>query len=129
MRGKAFSECGAATIDRITPAYAGKSTREENRSISAPGSPLRMRGKGSGAVAVSSVVGITPAYAGKRLYRKYRVERVQDHPCVCGEKSLIYDVEAAPTGSPLRMRGKDADCNTARGRRRITPAYAGKRAS
>ena len=49
-----------------------------------------------------------------------------DHPRVCGENIITAIAEAAPTGSPPRMRGKRASRYCAADSTRITPAYAGK---
>ena len=70
--------------------------------------------------------GITPAYAGKSSSRSHRCARQQDHPRVCGEKSMILAKYKALQGSPPRMRGKVAESVLAFRWYRITPAYAGK---
>ena len=86
MRGKVFLELVQVTFDRITPAYAGKSSLYHHRfafpkdhprlcgekfpvSKTSPvqlGSPPPMRGKGVPAAPKVQHIGITPAYAGKR---------------------------------------------------------------
>ena len=62
-KGKITEEMGG---DRITPAYAGKSTSESPSTLTTGGSPPRMRGKGACAMLKGIDVRITPAYAGKR---------------------------------------------------------------
>ena len=52
------------------------------------GSPLRMRGKVIYYVQHNIEQRITPAYAGKSKSCVTAVIKEQDHPCVCGEKSL-----------------------------------------
>ena len=106
MRGKARSPAIPAAAGGITPAYAGKSSKqyqvngifqdhprvcgEKLYSVLTPypgkGSPPRMRGK----VPFGSVTclnhGITPAYAGKRHVCSAPCKDTGDHPRVCGEK-------------------------------------------
>ena len=126
MRGKAAKSEDAAAIDRITPACAGKSSRNETcwhrpwdhpcvcgEKIEMPyelllkeGSPPRMRGKAFGLVLYKVEIGITPACAGKSVL-----------------ESLLYK---SNWGSPLRMRGKVVHRPWRRLRLGITPAYAGK---
>ena len=94
-------------LERITPAYAGKSVRISGRTPRARGSPPRMRGK-------VFLVNLAAQPRG-------------DHPRVCGEKAPSRAHSPFQKGSPPRMRGKarpNSAHNTASG---ITPAYAGKR--
>ena len=92
----------------ITPAYAGKSAvadRSEviigdhprvcgekflhiGRVVLKVGSPPRMRGKEEERMAEYQIVGITPAYAGKSGWHRCHMGRTEDHPRVCGEKSI-----------------------------------------
>ena len=85
MRGKAAVDCIRSCIWRITPAYAGKRVRKDDRKImerdhprvcgeketgliqsqTPEGSPPRMRGKGIRLVVLFATLRITPAYAGK----------------------------------------------------------------
>ena len=127
MRGKEAHDPETGEPNRITPAYAGKSScplnfisrnRDHPRicgekflpvelHIPKQGSPPHMRGKAAG--------GKMP-----RL-------RNGDHPRICGEKLFVLNALAHLVGSPPHMRGKVScqglkDCST-----RITPAYAGKR--
>ena len=48
-----------------------------------------MRGKGVKQYTADRVVGITPAYAGKSSPAAVKVIFGQDHPRLCGEKSLL----------------------------------------
>ena len=86
-----------------------------------------MRGKGYVKATRASRRGITPAYAGKSEKESLTVERLRDHPRVCGEK--LYDIpfSANQAGSPPRMRGKVSSSCTLVSCKGITPAYAGKR--
>ena len=85
MRGKAPLRTAHSISRRITPAYAGKSSRplrppecrkdhprvcgeKQKKSptgLVTRGSPPHVRGKGADEQGVGGVAGITPAYAGK----------------------------------------------------------------
>ena len=69
---------------------------------------------------------ITPAYAGKRAALANCRPCSQDHPRLCGEKSLGLTVYLHVSGSPPPMRGKDSPIFPGRALTGITPAYAGK---
>ena len=49
---------------------------------------------------------ITPAYAGKRDQIDSMREKYEDHPRLCGEKSIFPSYYELKTGSPPPMRGK-----------------------
>ena len=107
MRGKVNKITGKWDLQRITPAYAGKSVvhgpvepvigdhprvcgekckllyfQQLNK-----GSPPRMRGKVTVVVRLTVADRITPAYAGKSFLKSRTGEGVRDHPRVCGEKT------------------------------------------
>ena len=107
--GEKQASTGARHTDRrITPAYAGKRVKislkfrasedhprvcgeKFQRSIRLPvrsGSPPRMRGKGVRHLCEMLFTGITPAYAGKSFLIYFFARYIQDHPRMCGEKSL-----------------------------------------
>ena len=131
---------------RITPAYAGKSVREDPRCHSSrdhprlcgekqitpfstplyQGSPPPMRGKGYEGGKKVAAGGITPAYAGKSFSCSRSSNSGQDHPRLCGEKSTIHHVLNKEIGSPPPMRGKGHTAMCTLVLHRITPAYAGK---
>ena len=52
--------------------------------------------------------------------------RFVDHPRVCGEKNVYYDLGQPKPGSPPRVRGKGAVRGWLRATEGITPACAGK---
>ena len=126
MRGKAPLRTAHSISRRITPAYAGKSSRplrppecrkdhprvcgeKQKKSptgLVTRGSPPHVRGKGADEQGVGGVAGITPAYAGKRYGTKTRKATHTDHPRVCGEKCHSRFFMASVLGSPPRMRGK-----------------------
>ena len=146
MRGKEHYAGLDYNPIRITPAYAGKSRvrgyaalrlrnhprvcgeKKESAAVRRleQGSPSHMRGKGTLSAALALAVGITPAYAGKRSSLCWTLHPIQDHPRICGEKSIWAADAITSTGSPPRMRGKVHICSGLPSRRRITPAYAGK---
>ena len=146
MRGKVCCIVCAGMGQRITPAYAGKSIRRNKKCRTLQdhprvcgektgqsweqayigGSPPRMRGKVTKTVTETGERRITPAYAGKSgIIFVYDVLR-QDHPRVCGEKSMMVPHTLTRLGSPPRMRGKAAGKRFFALHPRITPAYAGK---
>ncbi len=106
MRGKAECPDRLPDPERITPAYAGKSTIHKRPEIITkdhprlcgekcsgsltlsftPGSPPPMRGKDLEKRVAFANYGITPAYAGKRVSIYAAELSSQDHPRLCGEK-------------------------------------------
>ena len=126
MRGKVTFASALHKGHRITPAYAGKSSRplrppecrkdhprvcgekELRQAIAVQhiGSPPRMRGKESIAVGIGDGIGITPAYAGKSTSALLFLSCSWDHPRVCGEKVVWSAPLYEQMGSPPRMRGK-----------------------
>ena len=86
-----------------------------------------MRGKGPPHRSEFLHTRITPAYAGKRLMPRNCPDCHQDHPRLCGEKLCWSFVRLGQAGSPPPMRGKVQDEKVENQRKRITPAYAGKR--
>ena len=148
MRGKGHICRRVELGTGITPAYAGKSgknqfdvvpdqdhprlcgekkgSRAGNRSHK--GSPPPMRGKDPHYAKNTSWNRITPAYAGKSAAVPNFSGRQKDHPRLCGEKSSPFRAFASVEGSPPPMRGKGFFRENFPARSRITPAYAGKRA-
>ena len=110
VRGKVFTFAHVNVYERITPACAGKSELSSALPVSwrdhprvcgeklsavgagkrGAGSPPRVRGKGAGSCGQRMRQGITPACAGKSLWWPPAGGRAQDHPRVCGEKSLAF---------------------------------------
>ena len=85
-----------------------------------------MRGKACDKRKFRRVIRITPAYAGKSGIITVEVSYMQDHPRLCGEKTVKGFRDPAEKGSPPPMRGKDATNEFRVPVLRITPAYAGK---
>ena len=146
MRGKGEVEAGKESVDRITPAYAGKRGRcprpagrrwdhprvcgEKIRARLHPrflvGSPPRMRGKERKRCCTATGTGITPAYAGKSRLHTSVLPWRRDHPRICGEKERWQGIWNSGVGSPPRMRGKVGDHAVIGVHHRSTPAHAGK---
>ena len=147
--GKSIFQPSVYEVDGDHPRICGEKVRSCFRLHRVSGSPPHMRGK----VILFSVLrvdaGITPAYAGKRNEISFRwngrkdhpricgkssqLRRwpgvMRDHPRICGEKSALTNCLLFPLGSPPHMRGKAFLPTPAMVLSRITPAYAGKRAS
>ena len=127
MRGKGRVFCHAVSVDRITPAYAGKShtvfpfahVKEDHPrlcgekalaillAIGKLGSPPPMRGKAARFLQFLPPAGITPAYAGKSGVLSGVLYAFEDHPRLCGEKKCPLVRAYSILGSPPPMRGKD----------------------
>ena len=105
---------------------------EKSSGISPPmfsrGSPPRVRGKGSGNGTAAGRLRITPACAGKRSTLGHVKPADEDHPRVCGEKTVLLSITYPRLGSPPRVRGKVTQRAGYIPHAGITPACAGKRA-
>ena len=86
-----------------------------------------MRGKVDAGTYITPEDRITPAYAGKSFSVDAKVPKIEDHPRLCGEKSMSKHRKRQSTGSPPPMRGKGDTAFAVQPQVRITPAYAGKR--
>ena len=126
MRGKGDADGVTVFACRITPAYAGKRKTarpfpgaawdhprlcgekiyEQTQKIAAAGSPPPMRGKVASEKTLLIGTGITPAYAGKSLFCTCIQMCSEDHPRLCGEKSMVEAILCFLSGSPPPMRGK-----------------------
>ena len=89
-------------------------------------SPPRMRGKLPPFVLLFLGGRITPAHAGKTSKSALTGCSPPDHPRACGENSDASRTPTTTNGSPPRMRGKLLEDRRHKGKRRITPAHAGK---
>ena len=127
MRGKAKNTETTTKFKGITPAYAGKSADYFGVTTDYLGSPPPMRGKDWRFHSGHASQRITPAYAGKRPVVAAVLNRVRDHPRLCGEKYGRVLADVIDIGSPPPMRGKDKEFLQQYTNIRITPAYAGKR--
>ena len=147
MRGKAEQQQSPVHLQRITPAYAGKSSLRGSRACSGRDhprvcgekwGPLHRRrlhpritpayaGKRLHGSCHAELTGITPAYAGKSDGGRCSGKIGRDHPRVCGEKWIFVVCLVAFKGSPPRMRGKGLVHPIWMFHPGITPAYAGKK--
>ena len=127
VRGKVPQNPAQHPLYRITPACAGKSHRsllrdkrredhprvcgEKRRSsahiFSRLGSPPRVRGKDRAVYLPHRADRITPACAGKSHLAWAASPLHEDHPRVCGEKSMAFWRRSQRIGSPPRVRGKE----------------------
>ena len=126
MRGKVADAVDGRIIDRITPAYAGKS-------LCIPvdffieGDHPRVCGEKAGPRFLRCcLLGSPPRMRGKVRLTVQGLLPPQDHPRVCGEKNSMSEYFFAVLGSPPRMRGKEAQHFAGAAAPGITPAYAGK---
>ena len=126
LRGKGSETQRRAIRAGITPACAGKSCSRRPRWTHTGdhprvcgekalkswlmsgdvGSPLRVRGKALHFNPHRTGFGITPACAGKRDVDTSHADLQQDHPRMCGEKSVSAEDAHDVAGSPPRVRGK-----------------------
>ena len=148
VRGKVSPVDSVRTCAGITPACAGKRRRQRVRRTRAEdhprvcgekcgkavryrprqGSPPRVRGKVSLSDTRGAFFRITPACAGKRITLGGKAYQMEDHPRVCGEKSMSHPNMTHLQGSPPRVRGKACSAPLRVWAAGITPACAGKRA-
>ena len=137
-----------AKVFRITPACAGRSTKNPSVRIAGQdhprvcgekveplssrprsvGSPPRVRGEGSWHLRSAGPLGITPACAGRRSPLRSPTPPPQDHPRVCGEKDVGWRSKDGAWGSPPRVRGEVALVSWTVLAGGITPACAGRSA-
>ena len=127
MRGKVGDAFLVANRVRDHPRLCGEKHMVPKRSTPIWGSPPPMRGKAQSRPVICTLFRITPAYAGKSRKPVHRRKPVQDHPRLCGGKSLegadeqegkkdhprlcgekhsIYSLFKPYLGSPPPMRGK-----------------------
>ena len=86
-----------------------------------------MRGEVDHNVVELRETGITPACAGRSDVVLGGFVAGEDHPRVCGEKPATLKPSSVTWGSPPRVRGEEPDVVRKSGKRRITPACAGRR--
>ena len=107
MRGKAVDCPFSLPLVGITPAYAGKSTKQAKQQDKARDHPRVCGEKSPQRTLNHRQGGITPAYAGKSRCNLPSTAPWKDYPRVCGEKFLAVYGATALSGSPPRMRGKE----------------------
>ena len=113
-------------FNRITPAWAGKSSGADPTDWTTTDHPRMGGEKASAELYCIAALGSPPRGQGKDGLDLIAYEFAQDHPRVGGEKPPALGISATDTGSPPRGRGK-ADPKRHRTRQAgITPAWAGK---
>ena len=147
MRGKVGRTLYLVAGERITPAYAGKSTDKAIKYLAKKdhprvcgekdydhsghqyreGSPPHVRGKVAHSPFLAFASGITPACAGKSVPTTAATPCTWDHPRMCGEKTGLIRIGWWTQGSPPHVRGKGTFQILHYLFVRITPACAGKR--
>ena len=146
-RGKGWNPCWMGLLNRITPAWAGKSCIALRRfarcgdhprvggekspasvpRVYGPGSPPHWQGKGRRVVDHHPLPRITPAWAGKRQTAAMPRTMTRVHPRMGREKTMYFEDKYFCRGSPPRRRGKVVLTEHHHAAKRITPAWAGKR--
>ena len=86
--GKRFRPEKALNCVEDHPRLCGEKIRLESALCCSIGSPPPMRGKVPVVASVVLVVGITPAYAGKSDAGASLRRWLEDHPRLCGEKTV-----------------------------------------
>ena len=124
--GKTF--CGVATfvVFRDHPRRCGENNTPPQCPRWERGSPPQVRGKPVARDMAVMRLGITPAGAGKTGRRSVGKDMPRDHPRRCGENQYLLGKKTSQQGSPPQVRGKLSRAATLGGKRRITPAGAGK---
>ena len=146
MRGKHGLRTLLKTLVRNIPAYAGKTSKNnedgkgltehprvcgENNSrhftqhIQVGTSP-RMRGKPKEVIPVVRPPRNIPAYAGKTAACRLVPIAPAEHPRVCGENFRPVEGEKSAKGTSPRMRGKHPNMTSPLEAFGNIPAYAGK---
>ena len=126
MRGKEAPTEAAATVDRITPAYAGKRGLSAEIFIGDKDHPRLCGEKLIARSMYSPIMGSPPPMRGKACGVLSKRDMIRDHPRLCGEKQRLAIVTGSRAGSPPPMRGKVFDQIDQKQLSGITPAYAGK---
>ena len=126
MRGKATGGNNHSWFVRITPAYAGKSRKNQFDVVPDQDHPRLCGEKFKIAFVRFARSGSPPPMRGKAVLVAVRTPIVRDHPRLCGEKGKFTGKVFVHGGSPPPMRGKVTGYSATDSRLRITPAYAGK---
>ncbi len=125
--GKRSAPRGARRFPRDHPRIRGEKPWSPSFSYPIRGSPPHTRGKEHQPLSQPVSGRITPAYAGKSAAAAKTSPGLQDHPRIRGEKFRFTAATKSLLGSPPHTREKASLTELYREKRRITPAYAGKR--
>ena len=126
MRGKVRLTVENMIAQRITPAYAGKSTLSTSLYICRRDHPRLCGEKVCLCHMKKESKGSPPPMRGKVAGGSVFASGTRDHTRHCGEKLKDRLVTAASKGSPPPMRGKVDPFRHRCRQTGITPAYAGK---
>ena len=126
MRGKVRLTVENMIAQRITPAYAGKSTLSTSLYICRRDHPRLCGEKVCLCHMKKESKGSPPPMRGKVAGGSVFASGTRDHPRLCGEKLAVSCLPFRGAGSPPPMRGKVHKLNKQNLCYRITPAYAGK---
>ena len=108
------------------PRMCGKDHAFKNFSLEIMGSPPHVRERPYERAPQSRVRRITPACAGKTCRAACLRLRDWDHPRMCGKDTRSPLRQLCDPGSPPHVRERQSAVYDSVGRRRITPACAGK---
>ena len=114
------------TVQNRLPRACGEKPVLSTMLRAASGSPPRVRGEAQKTLNRVFDARITPACAGRRGFVSFLGAVVSDHPRVCGEKLDRLALRPRLRGSPPRVRGEVKESPLEHGKRRITPACAGR---
>ena len=104
--GKTSTPCGCRCCRPAHPRVCGEDAQRQPGHAGDLGSPPRMRGRPRQPHHHRSSPGLTPAYAGKTRSGSRDSGTRRAHPRVCGEDRPILHWTATDVGSPPRMRGR-----------------------
>ena len=127
MRGKEAIDKINAGVNRITPAYAGKSRKCPEPAMWNWDHPRLCGEKGFDIETTNTQKGSPPPMRGKVIIRAGFGVNGRITPAYAGKSSVAILSISPFSGSPPPMRGKVSVGRCNRSCHGITPAYAGKR--
>ena len=126
VRGKLPSYLTCLSLNRITPAGAGKTFKNRRQTTVLKDHPRRCGENPTTKRAYRRTPGSPPQVRGKPSGIKSNRPFPWDHPRRCGENSNLFQRRTLQPGSPPQVRGKPVLPNSTKTEIRITPAGAGK---
>ena len=124
--GKTWSMSSTQVRSQDHPRMRGEDSKQTKSTVSLVGSPPHARGRRRCAGGAIVRGGITPACAGKTVPDLWPTAKETDHPRMRGEDICMSETTSTRVGSPPHARGRPTGPVRTVGRRRITPACAGK---
>ena len=107
------------------PRVCGNHLLISSQACGTPGSPPRVREPQNEAYAVQQAIRITPACAGTTYRHRSMLQMRRDHPRVCGNHSILFQIRFHSEGSPPRVREPLSGYVPMLSEIGITPACAG----